>query len=144
MEKIKCHICKAKNKEIVCGRCGADLSFPLTEQIVLTSGGYTFLNDNRKNIDRFSSCKVSFTNKRLVIYKIKPEADNPAFGLLKDLANAIVKNPYISISLNDIKYIRRYDTKHMIHTNTDVYCVLLSKSKDFDRLFESYKQPEEK
>ena len=143
MAKIKCHICKAKNKEILCRRCGADLSLPHTEELALTSGGYTLFSDNGKNTERFSSCKVAFTNKRLVIFKIKPQANNPTFGLFKDLVNAIKKNPCISISLSDIEWVRRYDTKYLLSTKTDEYYLWLSKSKEFDKLFDPYKQAEE-
>ena len=123
---------------MICYRCGANLSHPPTEQLVLASGGYTLYNDNGKNIDRFSSCKIFFTNCRFIIYKIKPQAKNPAFGLIKDLANVIIKRPCISIDLSDIEWVRRYDIKYVINTNTGAQCVWLPKSKGFDELFAPY------
>lgn len=132
-----------KNSGSVCERCGASIGDPSAERLVLTSGGYTLYSDNGKNNNRFSSCKISMTDKRLVIYKIKPEANSQAFGLFKDLLNAIKKNPFISIILDDIEYIRRYDTKFLIQTKADAYYVWLVKHKEFDDLFASYKQSDD-
>ena len=143
MEKIKCHICKAKNKGTVCSRCGTDLGANITEQLVLSTSGYTWFTDNRKHTDHFSSCKAAFTNERFIIYKIKPDAKNPAFGLLKDLVNAVKKNPYISINLNEIEQVKRYGEKHIITTTTDEYCVWLKKTKELDSLFARYKKADE-
>jgi len=144
MAKTKCHICKAKNKEDVCKQCGTNLFNRNTEKLILTSSGYTYLDDNTKKFNQFASCKAAMTNQHLIIYKIKPEADNPAFGLFKMVINAIKKEPYISINLNDIERIKRYSNQHLIYTKNKTYCVLLSKFKEFDELFAPYKQPEEK
>ncbi|MDR1563656.1 MAG: hypothetical protein LBS74_01715 [Oscillospiraceae bacterium] len=143
MEKVKCHICKASNKGETCTRCGADLSRASSEKLVLSSGGYTFLEINGEHFSKMASCKAALTNQRFVIYKIKPEAENPAFGLFKDLLNAIKKNPYISINLADIELIRRYSQQHLIFTREESYCVWLSKFKELDELFKPYKSPEE-
>lgn len=134
MGKIKCHICKAKNKDMVCERCGTNINDSSKEHLVLTSSGYILYNDNGKNVNQFSSCKFSITNKRIFIYKIKPDAKNPAFDLLKDLANAISKNPHFSIALENIELLKKYDTKHEIQTKNDTYYVWLSKYKEFDQL----------
>ena len=140
MVKIKCHICKAKNKGTVCTRCGANLGAPITEQLVLSTSGYTWFTDNKKYVNHFSSCKVSFTSERLVIYKIRPDANNPAFGLLKDVVNAIVKNPCICIDFNEIEWVRRYGEKYVISTDINEYCVWLKKDNKLDELFAPYKQ----
>jgi hypothetical protein len=143
MGKAKCPICKKSTQNTVCEQCSADISIPEAEQIVFSSRAYTLFNDNKKYVDRFSSCKVCMTNRRLVIYKIKPEAMNPAFGLFMDLINAITKKPHISIALSSIEEVRRYDTWHVIHTKTNTYSVCLSKFKEFDELFTPYKKLEE-
>ena len=142
MVRIKCHICKAKNKEDVCRRCGAKLGAS-TEKLVLYSGGFTYLDDNGEKLSKLASCKVAITNRRLIIYKIKPEAENPAFGLFKDLINAIKKIPYISINFGDIERVKRYNAQHLIYTKNETYCIWMSKFKDFDEFFAPYKQPEE-
>ncbi len=143
MPKIKCPICKKTSKKTSCSWCGTNISIPEAEQLVISSRAYTLFNDNKKYIDRYSSCKVCITNRRLVIYKIRPEAENPAFGLLKDLINVFTKNPYISIALDEIEGVRRYDTWHKIDTKTNTYSVCVSKFKEFDELFTRYKQLEE-
>lgn len=142
MAKIKCHICKAKNNETVCERCGASLATPHTEQLVLYSDGYTFYNEKGNN--RFSYCKVALTNKRLVIYRIRPEADNPAFGLFKDFINAVTKNPCISIDLSSIESVKRYGSEHIINTSLGSQVVSTAKFKEFDEMFAPYKQEDEK
>lgn len=143
MVKIKCPICKKTTQTTVCVQCGANTSIPEAEQLIISSSAYTLFNDNKRYFDRFSSCKVCMTNRRLVIYKIKPEAINPAFGLFKDLINAITKKPYISIPLDEIEGVRRYDTWHAIYTKTNTYLVCLSKFKEFDKLLARYKRIEE-
>ena len=144
MKKTKCHICKAKNNDMICKRCGVNLSDAMTEQLMLSSGGYIYYNDNKKYVDKFSSCRFSFTNKRLVIYKIKPQSENQAIGLFIDLVNTVIKIPCISINLDDIEWVRRYDTRHIIKTNIDTYYIWPHKDKQIDELFAPYKNPGER
>ena len=134
MKKIKCHICKAKNNEMICKRCGVNLSDAMIEQLMLLSGGYIYYNDNKKYVDKFSSCRFSFTNKR---------SENQAIGLFIDLVNTVIKIPCISINLDDIEWVRRYDTRHLIKTNIDTYQIWSHKDKQIDELFAPYKNQRE-
>ena len=97
-----------------------------------------------ENFNQFVSCRVALTNQRIVIYKIKPQADNPAFGLIKDLIGTIIKTPHISINLNEIEWIRRYSTQHLISTESALYCLFLHSFKQWDELFTPYKLADEK
>ena len=140
MAKIKCNICKKGNNGTVCSRCGASIGDTATEELVLSAGGYVLYNDDKgKYVDKFSSCKVAMTNRRLVIYRIRPEAENPAWGLFKDLINLLTKNPYISIDFNNIESIRRYREWYTIKTKIGTYSVCMSKQEEFDKLFAPYK-----
>ncbi|MCL2036367.1 MAG: hypothetical protein FWG83_03145 [Oscillospiraceae bacterium] len=139
MTDTKCRICKAKLKGGICNRCGAE---SIREQLVISAGGHTWLNDGRKNINKFSACKVAVTNFRLIIYKIKPEAEDHALSFFKMIANAIKKVPHISVNLGDIEYVRRYDSKFVIGTRTNEYSVSLSKHKEFHELLAKYYPPD--
>ncbi|MCL2019026.1 MAG: hypothetical protein FWG70_04630 [Oscillospiraceae bacterium] len=135
MEKIKCHICKTKTEEPNCKVCETRVGSMSTEQLVFFSKGYTWLNDGRKYNNKFSTCRVALTNRRLIVYKIKPEAENPAFAVFKALANALSKVPCKTVDLCDIESVKRYGDKHLIKTKTDEYSVWLRKYKEFDAFF---------
>lgn len=139
MAKIKCNICKVSGDGTTCSHCGADITNIPSERLELSLKGYLLFSGNNEKDDRFSSCRVSITNKRLIIHKIKPQAENPAFGLFKDLANLFTKAPYISMPLGDIQQVKRYDTRYLICTDKDRYVLWLEKSKRLDELFAPYK-----
>ena len=133
---MKCHICKAKNRQEICKRCNAKLSIPLTEQLVLLSGRFTYMDYNDRKYRKLASCKVALTNQRIVIYKIKPEPLNPAFGLFNDVLYIFKKRLCISIKLRDIEYVKRYGEKHLIVTKTESYGVCLNNYKKWDMLLQ--------
>ena len=91
-----------------------------------------------------ASCKVALTNRRMVIYKIKPEAFNPAFALIKAAANGIKKNPCISIDLGDIEFVRRYGKRHLIITKDAAYSMALTDFAEWDRVLTKYKKADER
>ncbi|MCL2109336.1 MAG: hypothetical protein FWH20_08345 [Oscillospiraceae bacterium] len=144
MEKIRCHVCKTNCKSPDCKTCETRVGAVSTEQLVFFSKGYTWLNDGGKNTDKFSTCRVAVTNQRLIIFKIKPEAENPSFAVFKSISNALNKVPCISINLHDIEWVKRYGEKHVIGTNAGEYCVWLRKHREFDGVVgkygESYKE----
>jgi hypothetical protein len=138
MGKTKCSICSTKNKEAICHQCGADLSIGAYEQLKLKVSGLIYYSDDEKYNNMPASCKFAFTNRRFVIYRIKPEAYNTSAGFLKS-RNARIKASYISINLNDIKEIKRYGKKYSIQLETDSYFIEVSKHEEIDKLFSPYK-----
>jgi len=143
MGKVKCHICKKNNAGEICVCCGASLSPLMKEQLVFSSSGYTYLDRNGEEFSQTASCKTALTNQRLVIYKIKPEADNPAFAVFKAVVNAIRKQPFFSINLSEIVCVKRYSTRHLIYTGSATYCVWMNNFKKWEELFAPYKLDEE-
>lgn len=144
MAKVKCHICKKSNTDSVCSRCGAHIGDTASERLVLaTSGAILYNDDAGKYVDKFSYCKMAMTDRRLIIYNIKPDSDNPAWWFFRSIKNLFEKFPCISINLNDIEQVRRYREWFAVKSKTGTYSICVSKQKELDQLFTPYKDPEE-
>ena len=144
MKKSRCNICAAKSNAEICEKCGANVASPMSERLVLASKRVTSMDIKSSGYNLSASCKVALTNRRVVIYKIKPEAFDPAFSLFKAAANGLKKSPFISIDLGDIEFVRRYDKRHLIKTNNAEYNLALTDFREWDKVLTKYKKADER
>ena len=143
MKRTRCHICEAKSQEEVCGTCGAVIASPTSERLVLTSKRNTSMDFNNGSYSLSASCNVALTSRRLVIYNIISEEPNPAFSVLKSLVN-VNRKRRVSIDLEDIEYVRRYDKTHLIKTKSVAYSMTLTDFDEWDRALTKYKKHDER